>query len=196
MTETITRMYDTYQHATGAVNGLKSQGFTDDQISLLAHAGEHRAMSDTAVGDGVGTGAGVGGALGAGAGLLTGLGILAIPGVGPVVAAGWLAATAAGAVAGALAGGATGGIVGSMMDGGVPEHDAHVYAEGVRRGGAVVTVRSPDDRAPEAIRVLDSFGPTDPALRRSEYQREGWVGFDYTAPMPKSDPPRTTMPPI
>ena len=111
MTETITRMYDTYQHAIDATNGLKNRGFTDDQISLVAHADNRDVDADdaaSAAGEGAGVGAGVGGALGAGAGLLTGLGLMAIPGVGPVVAAGWLVATAAGAVAGALAGGGGG----------------------------------------------------------------------------------------
>lgn len=202
MTETITRMYDTYQHAIDATNGLKNRGFTDDQISLVAHADNRDVDADdaaSAAGEGAGVGAGVGGALGAGAGLLTGLGLMAIPGVGPVVAAGWLVATAAGAVAGALAGGAAGGIVGSLMDSGVPEADAHVYAESIRRGGSLVTVRAPDDLAPEAIRILDSFGPVDPAVRGAEYRRDGWERFDETTPMPTPRdttriPP--TMPPI
>jgi hypothetical protein len=80
------------------------------------------------------TGAGVGTAVGGAAGLLAGLGLLAIPGVGPVVAAGWLVATAVGAVAGA----ATGGLIGGLTGAGVSEDDAHVYAEGVRRGGSLV----------------------------------------------------------
>jgi hypothetical protein len=207
MTETITRMYATYQHAINAVNGLKARGFTDDQISLIANAGADASdrtttgtrrtdLPDTAAGEGAGTGAGVGGVLGAGAGLLAGLGIMAIPGVGPVVAAGWLAATAAGAVAGALAGGAAGGIVGSLINSGVSEADAHVYAEGVRRGGSLVTVRAPDELAPEAIRILDSFGPIDPGTRRVEYQREGWTQFDEKAPMRSTtDTMRRTQPP-
>ena len=185
MTQDITRMYDTHQHARDAVNGLKTHGFTDDQISLLAPAKEpadNPVVEESAAAEGAGLGAGVGGALGAGAGLLTGLGLMAIPGVGPVVAAGWAAATAVGALAGAVAGGATGGIVGSLMEGGVSEEDAHVYAEGVRRGGTLVTVRPTDDLAPEAIRILDSFDPIDPATRRTEYQRDGWERFDDKAP--------------
>ena len=62
------------------------------------------------------TGAGIGAVVGGAGGLLTGLGIMAIPGVGPVVVAGWLAATAVGAVAGAVAGGAAGGIIGALTD--------------------------------------------------------------------------------
>ena len=76
----------------------------------------------------------------AGRRLLAGLGLLAIPGVGPVVAAGWLVATAAGAAAGGL----TGGIVGALTQAGVSDEDAQVYAEGVRRGGTLVTARVND----------------------------------------------------
>jgi hypothetical protein len=80
-----------------------------------------------------GKGAGIGAAVGGVGGLLTGLGLLAIPGVRPVVAAGWLVATAAGAATGAVVGGAAGGLVGSLTGAGVPERDAQFYAEGVRR---------------------------------------------------------------
>ena len=77
--------------------------------------------------------------MGGAAGLLAGLGLLAIPGIGPVVAAGWLAATAAGAAAG----GATGGIIGALSRSPASaKTKPHVYAEGVRRGGTLVTVRA------------------------------------------------------
>src|SRR5205085_5078419 len=100
--------------------------------------------------EGAGTGAGIGAGIGGAAGLLAGLGLLAIPGVGPVVAAGWLVATAAGAATGAVVGGAAGGLVGSLTGAGVPENDAHFYAEGVRRGGTLVTARVDDARASAA----------------------------------------------
>ena len=105
-------------------------------------------------GSGAAAGASVGAALGGGAGLLAGLGLLAIPGLGPVVAAGWLAATAVGAVAG----GAAGGLVGSLTSAGVnPEH-AEIYAEGVRRGGSIVTARVDDTLAPRAESLLSDRG--------------------------------------
>ena len=66
--------------------------------------------------------------------------MLAIPGLGPVVAAGSLVSTLVGAGAGA----AIGGLAGSLAEAGVDERDAHLYAEGVRRGGALVTVRTTD----------------------------------------------------
>src|SRR4029079_19023671 len=88
-----------------------------------------------------------------------GLALLEIPGVGPVVAAGWLTATAAGAAAGA----ATGGIVGALTQAGVSDEDAHIYAEGVRRGGTLVTARVRDAAASKLEGVLDRS-----SLRTSE----------------------------
>jgi hypothetical protein len=103
---------------------------------------------------------------------------MAIPGVGPVVAAGWLAATAAGAVAGAVAGGAAGGLIGAMTSSGVSENDAHVYAEGVRRGGTLVTAKVDDTLAPEAEAILKRSNWVDPAARRVAYNEQGWTRFD------------------
>src|SRR6201988_4752355 len=110
---------------------------TDKKVDRDRDGVDDRAES---AGKGAGIGAGIGGT----AGLLAGLGLLAIPGLGPVVAAGWLAATAVGAAAGA----ATGGIIGALTEAGVSEEDAHTYAEGVRRGGTLVSARVPEtDRA-------------------------------------------------
>ncbi len=106
---------------------------------------------------------------------------MAIPGVGPVVAAGWLAATAAGAVAGAVVGGAAGGIVGALTDSGVDERDAHVYAEGVRRGGTLVTAKVDDARAWEAEVILQRSNWVDLPARRTTYEGQGWTSFDDKA---------------
>ncbi|WP_022716829.1 hypothetical protein, partial [Rhizobium mongolense] len=111
-------------------------------------------------------------------GLLAGLGLLAIPGVGPVVAAGWLAATAAGAAAGAVAGGVTGGLIGALTSSGVSEEDAHLYAEGVRRGGTLVTARVEEGRVAEAEAILQRSNWVDPTERRRAYMEEGWTRFD------------------
>jgi hypothetical protein len=175
---TLTRTYDDFDDAREAVTELKAMGIPDSDISLVGNR-EH----DDSVADGVATGAGVGGALGAATGLLTGLGLLAIPGVGPVVAAGWLAATAAGTAAGAVAGAAAGGIIDALTSSGVPERDAHAYAESVRRGGTLVSVRVPEDRALRAQEILDHHDPVDLDIRRREWERSGWSKFD-----PKAEP--------
>ena len=114
---------------------------------------------------------------GAGTGLLTALGVIAIPGLGPLVAAGVLATTLAGTVAGAAAG----GLLGALTDYGVSEEDAHVYAEGVRRGGTLVTVQAADDRAGLVRDILNRHDPVDIPARRRSYTEEGWQAYDPSA---------------
>ena len=180
MTTNLSRLYDTNAEAQRVLSALHSAGIPEDDISLVANQGEGaEAMPDA--GNGAGTGAGVGAAVGGGAGLLAGLGMLAIPGVGPVVAAGWMAATLTGLVAGAATGAAAGGIVGALTDNGVDERDAHVYAEGVRRGGSLVLVKTDDVHRAQAETILDQHGSVALTERRSMYEGEGWKSFDQQA---------------
>jgi hypothetical protein len=194
---TIARMYDSYDDAKTVVHELEASGVPHSEISLVANADAHgRASSstDTAVTGGgahpldpadrddTDTGAGgkrgavLGGVLGGGAGLLAGIGALAIPGVGPVVAAGWLVATLAGAGVGA----ASGGLVGSLTGAGVNRDEAHVYAEGVKRGGSLVTVRVDEADAARVEAILDKRGSGDWQQRRNSYGSD-WKGFNETA---------------
>ena len=184
MTQTVTALYDTYDAAISAVNDLEASGIAHADISLVSNNVDHRYDKDHPTNAAVdaGTGAGIGAAVGGVGGLLTGLGLMAIPGVGPVVAAGWLVATAVGAVGGAVVGGAAGGIVGSLTGAGVPEHDANFYAEGVRRGGTLVTVRVDDFRAAMVREILQRHKWVDPAVRGSVYRQTGWTSFDESAP--------------
>src|SRR6218665_1970623 len=107
---TVTGLFDTYEHASQAVHALKDAGIRSADISLVASSPADLGDDDK-VGEGATTGAELGAMLGGAGGLLAGLGVLAIPGLGPVVAGGWLFATAMGAMAGAGLGAATGGIV-------------------------------------------------------------------------------------
>jgi hypothetical protein len=177
--KTITGLFDTFGDAQVAVSNLEAAGIPSRDISIVSNNadGSYTPDNDNAA-EGAGAGAGIGAGIGGAGGLLTGLGLLAIPGVGPVVGAGWLAATAAGAVAGAVVGGATGGIIGALTESGVPESDAHVYAEGVRRGGALVTARVDEARQVEAEAILQGSNWVDPALRRRNYEEAGWKSFD------------------
>ncbi|UXN66591.1 hypothetical protein N8E89_26265 (plasmid) [Phyllobacterium sp. A18/5-2] len=177
--QTITGLYDNYANARTAVNALEDAGISSSNISIVGREGE---TNESYAGEGAATGAGVGAVVGGTGGLLAGLGMLAIPGVGPVVAAGWLAATAAGAAAGAVAGGAAGGIIGSMTNAGVDEDDAHVYAEGVRRGSTLVSVRVEEDQGDVARSILNDNAPVDVQARRAMYREEGWQGFDPNSP--------------
>ena len=178
--KTITGLFDDHSDARSAVNALESAGVPSKDISIVSNNTNNHHTDESKAAEGAGTGAGIGAVVGGAGGLLTGLGIMAIPGVGPVVAAGWLAATAAGAVAGAVAGGAAGGIVGAMTDNGVSEEDAHVYAEGVRRGGTIVTAKVDDGLVPEAEAILKRSNWVDPAERRVAYNEQGWEKFDDT----------------
>ncbi|SCW47482.1 hypothetical protein SAMN02927900_01797 [Rhizobium mongolense subsp. loessense] len=173
---TVTGLFDDYADARSVVNELESAGIPSDDISIVSNNGRDQDTSGAA--EGAGTGAGIGAAVGGAGGLLAGLGLLAIPGVGPVVAAGWLAATAAGAAAGAVAGGAAGGLIGALTSSGVSEENAHLYAEGVRRGGTLVTARVDESRVAEAEAILRRSNWVDPAERRRAYMEEGWTRFD------------------
>ncbi len=153
----IAHSYDTYDHAVRAVHALEAAGVPHDDISLMS-GDQNRTVATNVAGDtadatatGTGTGATLGTVLGGGAGLLAGLGSLAIPGVGPVVAAGWLIATLTGAGVGAAAG----GLLGSLTGAGVDEADAKGYAEHVGRGGTLVTVRASDQMAPQVEYILE-----------------------------------------
>jgi hypothetical protein len=178
--KTVTGLFDNYTDASAAVSALESAGVPSNDISIISNNADNRHGEHSNAGEGAGTGAGIGAVVGGAGGLLTGLGLMAIPGVGPVVAAGWLAATAAGAVAGAVAGGAAGGLIGAMTSSGVSEEEAHVYAEGVRRGGSLVTAKVDDALAPQAEVILKRSNWVDPTERRVAYNQQGWTRFDDT----------------
>src|SRR5215207_8572455 len=159
MAITISRLYDRYADAERAVTALETAGIPQSDVSIVANNSDnwYNSGKKDRVGDGVddraegaGTGAGIGAGLGGAAGLLAGLGLIAIPGLGPVVAAGWLAATAAVAAAGAV----TGGIVGALVDAGIDREHADVYSETIRRGGTLVTARVRDEDAARVEAIL------------------------------------------
>ena len=170
MTRTLTRAYDSHTTARSVVEQLEAAGVSSSSISIV---GRNSDTNETNAAEGAGIGAGVGGA----AGMLAGLGLLAIPGIGPVVAAGWLASTAAGAVAGAAAG----GLVGSFVKEGHDESEAHYYAETVRRGGSVVSVRTEPEHEATVQAILDGATPIDRATREADYRSGGWSRFDENA---------------
>jgi hypothetical protein len=175
--QTITKVYETYQQAREAVIELESVGIPMANISIMANRDASPEFVNVDEETEAGAGAGLGAVVGGAAGLLTGLGLLAIPGLGPVVAAGWLASTALGAVAG----GATGGIVGSLINAGVPEDHAHVYSEAVRRGGTLVSVQAEDHNVSEVQSILGNFTPLDPVEQGDAYRKNGWNQFDPDA---------------
>ena len=179
MTRTIAFLYDNHQDAVAAVRDLEASLPRDD-ISIVAN---NRVPDgkEADVASGAGTGATVGAVVGGGAGLLAGLGMLAIPGIGPVVAAGWLAATLAGAAAGAGVGAVSGGIIEAMTSAGVSREDADLYAEGVRRGGTLVVARVDESQVDVVEAIMRRHNPVDTTARRSIFRDEGWKAFDPSA---------------
>ena len=197
-TRTVTGMFDTYAAAKDAVARLEQAGIPHSDISIVSNDPANRTyLDETGENTGTGTGASLGTVLGGGAGLLAGLGMLAIPGLGPVVAAGWLASTLVGAGVGAAAG----GVVGALTDAGISHEHAHVYAEGVSRGGTLVTVRADESRAAQAADILDVDGTVDMHNREGEWRSAGWAGtYAGTDPLagaaPLGMPGAAPIPPV
>jgi PRC-barrel domain len=181
MTRTVTALFDHYDDAAKVVQRLEDAGISYRDISIVSNAAGNRHITPLGTTDdavaGAGAGAAVGTALGGGAGILAGLGLVTIPGLGPAIAAGWLAAAAAGAAAGA----ATGGLVGSLVGAGVRDEDAHVYSEGLRRGGTLVIARIDDGQYEDARAILDQSRAVDIAARTKAYRASGWSRFNEAA---------------
>jgi hypothetical protein len=189
MKRTVSRLFDTHAEAVAAVQDLETAGFSHDDISLMSPGAdrppEDRAFSEPAEGaahphednihasHGLAKGALIGAGIGGGATLLAGASLLAVPGMGMVLAAGFLAAALAGAGTGMM----TGGMLGALRDAGHSEEDAHTLAEGVLRGGSVVTVRAPEERAAMAEEILVRHGGVDAAVRRRVYEADNWGRF-------------------
>lgn len=140
MAKKIVGVFESEQEATRAIEGLQAQGFRNEDISVITRdRDELRSISEdtgTMAPEGVATGAATGGVVGGVAGLLAGIGALAIPGIGPILAAGPIAATLTGAAVGAGAGGLVGGLVGL----GIPEDEAREYEGYVDKGKILVLV--------------------------------------------------------
>lgn len=140
MDKKIVGVFDTEHEATRAIEGLQKQGFRNEDISVITrNRDEMRDISEetgTKAPEGMATGAATGGVLGGVTGLLAGIGALAIPGIGPILAAGPIVATLTGAAVGAGAGGLVGGLIGL----GIPEDEAKEYEGYVESGKILVLV--------------------------------------------------------
>lgn len=151
MSKTVIGVFTSRDQAEKAVNDLRSKGF-DKEISILAkdeqkstaNQDENSVMfgSEDSVTDGTTTG----GVLGGIAGLAIGAGALAIPGLGPIIAAG--------PIAGLLSGAASGGIAGGLVDWGIPEERGRYYEGKVKEGRIVAAIQAADDKINEAAEIL------------------------------------------
>lgn len=163
----IIRLYDGHAEAANAVQALQRAGVPEHDISILTRDDRVTAAATTAE---------IGAAVGGLAGLLTGLGLIAIPGIGPVVATGWLAATAAGAAAGGLLGGA----LGVLSHAGLSGEEAHEIAECLRRGATLVAARVPETDRSKCEAILDR-GAINVQVRVAAYRQAGWKSYDPNA---------------
>jgi hypothetical protein len=193
MSKIITRLFDSFSDAEHAVIELERLGVPDSDISLVSHKSDrkfagvnvrepHDHTAGGAAAVDAGAGAAAGGVIGAAGGVLAGLGLLAIPGLGPVVAAGWLASAAVGAIVGGAVVGAAGGLVGALTNAGISKAEADVYAEGVRRGGTLVSAKVDEAKLSHAQEVLNAIPYVDITARGAAYRETGWTGFEDTAP--------------
>jgi hypothetical protein len=173
------------------VREIVGSGISPDRISALANSlnGDHPALStnpsyareeidtkDQAQPAFV-TGAEFGLGLGGIVGVLASTGTIAIPGIGPLIAAGALATIAAGAATG----GVVGGIIGTLTGQGITDKDAHLYAEGLKRGGTLITVSAEEGATDPIDAILKRRGAVDIEKRGATWSAEGWVSFDPNA---------------
>jgi len=183
----------------GTMPGVDTPGTLGAGTGTTTTTGEHytRSAADNAItedgagltdatidrtrgvddGSNAAAGAVTGGVVGGAAGLAASLMGLAIPGIGPIIAAGPIVSLLTGAGVGAVAG----GLIGGLTDMGVSKPDAEYYAEAVRRGGALVTVRADDARAERAADIMRSHGAVDIERRAEQWRETGWTGFDENA---------------
>jgi hypothetical protein len=179
--KTVVGLFDHLEEAEGAVRELTANGFSQDEISLVANnRRDQRSMAveaDGAAADSAAVGATGGAVLGGVGGLIVGLGALAIPGFGPLIAAGPLVA----ALTGAAVGAGLGGMVGALSEMGVPEEEAHVYAEGVRRGGSLVIVNASRDGDWTAVDILRRHGAADIERRKDAATEPGALASNENA---------------
>jgi uncharacterized membrane protein len=168
---TLSRLYPDGARARAVVDELKAAGLPEDDIGIIAPSRDKSLRMENADlenagdvidrdrdgrddrGEVVNNASGIGMALGGTAGLLAGLGAFVLPGIGAVVAAGWLAS----ALAGAVAGGAAGGIIGALVEAGISDNDAGQFADGIKRGGTLVTIRVMSQDRAFYEEILDSL---------------------------------------
>jgi hypothetical protein len=159
MKKAVIGMVDSQMQAERVVASLHQRGFTGNNISVLLPdkqgTKDFAHEQNTKAPEGAMAGAGTGGVLGGTLGLLVGIGSLAIPGFGPLIAAGPLLATLSGAAAGAAVGGLTGALVGM----GIPEIEAKAYEGKIKGGNILIAVHvDSSDEKTAAEDILKTMG--------------------------------------
>lgn len=153
---TIHALYDSYSDALEALRALDAAGVPSDDVSILANRSDALPTEPSATAAGAELGADVGAIAGGAGGLLAGLGFIAVPGLGPLLGAGWLASLMVGFFGGAAAGLAVGGIAGALIEAGVAHEPAHAYEQALRHGGTLLVARVRDDQLEAAEAALET----------------------------------------
>jgi len=175
-------VFNSVSDAQSAVRDLEAAGIARDHVSLVANKNavgyDTMDSSDRDKASDVVADAGIGAALGGVGGLLlSAAGAITIPVIGPILAAGPIAA----ALTGAGIGAATGGLIGALTESGVPEEDAKHYAEGVRRGDVLVTVRAEPGMTDQVSDILDRNHAVNVDDRVTDWKSRGWSGYNNDA---------------
>ncbi|HUG82047.1 MAG TPA: hypothetical protein VML01_10310 [Bryobacterales bacterium] len=155
-------IYKSRDHAERAVDRILATGFSNNDVSVLLpdvqSSKDFAHKKDTKAPEGATAGVTAGGAVGGTLGLLAGIGALAIPGVGPLIAAGPIM----GALAGLGVGGAVGGVIGALVGMGLPEYEAKRYEGRVKDGGVLLSVHcDTSEEISSAEEVLEETGAED-----------------------------------
>ena len=182
MTSTVLATFDHIDDANDAIQDLMESGFNRSDIGLAVYDRDNKYVEDISGAEGAGIGAVAGSIFGG----IIGLAAITIPGVGPVIAAGPLAAAIGaltGAGVGAASGAITGGITGSLVKFNVPEDETHYYAESLRQGAALVSITAREFDVDRAMHILHEHNPIDIDKRITQWRARGWDGYD-----PKVDP--------
>ena len=150
------------EQATRIVDDLKAAGFSNNDVSVLlpdrAGSRDFAHEHHTKAPEGAATGAVAGGVTAGVLGWLVGIGSLAIPGVGPLIAAGPIMA----ALGGVAAGGAVGGLAGALVGFGIPEYEAKQYEGKIKNGNIMISVHTDDSRQRKiAKEIFDRDHATD-----------------------------------
>jgi hypothetical protein len=162
-------LYKTVAAADAAVDSLATAGVTISDVSALMPenfgSGQMGTVKATKMPEGAAAGAGTGAVLGGTLGLLVGIGALAIPGVGPLIAAGPILA----ALSGAGMGGAVGGVAGGLIGLGIPEYEAKRYQGRIEKGAVLLSVHcATSDEIKRAKDVLERTGAEDVSVTGEE----------------------------
>ncbi|MGM0409839.1 MAG: general stress protein [Bacillota bacterium] len=148
---TVIALFDDRSQAERAVKEIKDVGISEREISIVSK--EENFGDENDQGMKMTTGATTGGTIGGLAGLMAGAGALAIPGIGPILAAGPIAA--------GLTGMAAGGLIGGLADLGIPRERGEHYENELKSGSILTAVKTGSDKVEKVANSMRKNGARD-----------------------------------